>query len=134
VTYTIAVNYSYTYLMALLHCLWYLANKPHCIHILFVGVFSGMVLDKFGLMRTGLVVSIIMSASISVGYFANSVVFIVLSIGVVFGKQILNLTRVFIYKTRLGNVITRGSGELYNGSKTSLVYVCILMTANVSLP
>ena len=66
--------------------LWYLTNKPHCIHILFVGVFSGMVLDKFGLMRTGLVVSIIVSASISVGYFANSVVFIVLSIGVVFGK------------------------------------------------
>jgi len=66
--------------------LWYLTNKPHCIHILFVGVFCGVVLDKFGLMRTGLVVSIIVSASISAGYFANSVLFLVFSMGVVFGK------------------------------------------------
>jgi len=44
----------------------------------------------------------------------------------------LNITRVFIYKTRLGNVITRGSGELYNGFGASFVYVCIIMTMNLS--
>ena len=50
------------------------------------GLFSGLVLDRFGLMKTGLLSAGLSSCAISAGFFVNSVTFLVVFIGVIFGK------------------------------------------------
>jgi len=58
----------------------------HC-----TGLFSGLVLDRFGLMKTGLLSAGLSSCAISAGFFVNSVTFLVVFIGVIFGMYLICL-------------------------------------------